>query len=127
MSGANIVGLRPDPNDSVNEDLIEEPVLATPGFDDEAMADEPTGRAIPLVLAAVAIAWLGFVGWTAWTSLGGRAPTLPELATLVATACAPLALLGIVALLLLRTSRSETGRYLDASAQLRAESRALET
>lgn len=126
MSGANIVGLRPDPNDSVNEDLIEEAGLAAPTPDDELMPDAAAGRIFPIVLAVVAIAWLGLVAWTVGTSLGGRAPTLPELATLVAAACAPLALLGILALLLLRTSRSETRRYLDASARLRAESRALE-
>lgn len=125
MSGANIVGLRPDPSDGAIEDMREE--LVRDAWDaGDAAAAEKGSRLVPILLGLAGLAWLGAVGWASAPTIaaGGMRPS--DMLTLIAVASAPLALLGVVALLFLRTSRSETRRYLDASAQLRAESRALE-
>jgi predicted transcriptional regulator len=126
MSGGKIVGFRPNSNDDVIETMTEEPQRDA-WYTDDAQ-DEPSAgsRAIPILLGLLGAAWLGLVGWASAPALAAGTMGRVEILTTIAIATAPLALLGVVALLLFRTSRSETRRYLDAAARLRAESVALE-
>jgi hypothetical protein len=83
-----------------------------------------TSYAWPVLLVTLLIGWTGFFGWahrselTILTSESGVA--------LISQWALPSMLIGIVWLLVLRSSRSETNRFADAATKLRNESDALQ-
>lgn len=90
---------------------------------DPALNDKP-GR-IGWALLCVAIGWIGFAGWAVITS-GDLALGPIGWAQSFITLTTPLILLGIIYLLLARSSRSESRRYLDTARALRTEADLLE-
>lgn len=120
MSGAKIVGLRPEHE----EDLMFEEIVPVPA---DADAEEPGPRsrgtiAASILLTIAAIAWIAFVVW----SIVARQDAFANLAMIIGAASAPLAVLGIVGLLGLRTSRRESRRFLSTAQAMRSESARLE-
>lgn len=134
MSGANIVGLRPDQQHEEQQDdrVIEVADSAAhdagPGHDADAMAADapPPGRGAAMLTGALALGWLGFAGWSAAPRLSAGGLTPADLAGLIALWSAPLALLGVLFLALLRTSRAESLRFADTARRMRAEAAALD-
>jgi ABC-type transporter Mla subunit MlaD len=122
MTGGNIVGLRPEPQ---QEELIEEPVAPNvPDPDYEATVERGAlDRLLPMLLGLVGLVWVGFVVWSVTTWQDAFA----NLAMIIGAASAPLALLGILSLLALRTSRREAHRFLATAQGMRAESVRLES
>lgn len=120
MSGAKIVGLRPEHE----EELMLEDMTPVPA---ESDAGEPAPRsrgtiAASVLLALVAIAWIAFVVW----SIAARQDAFANLAMIIGAASAPLAVLGVIGLLILRTSRRESRRFLSTAHAMRSESALLE-
>ncbi|NNM75427.1 hypothetical protein HJG53_00695 [Sphingomonas sp. ID1715] len=120
MTGGNIVGLRPEPQD----DLIEEDVTV---LVPEPVFEEPPARRagewiVPVLLALAAVAWISFVVW----SIAARQDAFANLAMIIGAASAPLAVLGVVGVLALRTSRREAQRFLSTAQGMRSESVRLE-
>lgn len=126
MSGGKIVGFRPNSSDELIETMTEEPQRDAWYTDDAQDEPQAGSRAVLILLGLLALAWLGLVGWAAAPMFAAGMPARADVLAIVAAATAPLSLLGVIALLVFRTSRSETRRYLDAAARLRAESAALE-
>ncbi len=116
--GQRVVGLHADQHDELILEAPADPVAGAEQFSEPA-PDRPIAA---IVLAVLAVGWLGFVAWAVATQ-GSGAGQLLALAVAVA---APLALLGVVALLALRTSRTEARRFLATSHGMRTESSRLE-
>jgi hypothetical protein len=115
-----VVGLHADRDDALTLSPEE---AAEPGVAEDA--PEPR-RSFPyalVVLAILAVAWVALV--VVSMDRGSSGPPL-MLAIFNDLIAAPLALLGVIALLLLRTSRSESRRFLASSEGMRAESVRLE-
>ena len=121
MTGANIVGFRPEPQD----ELIEENVAPdAPEADYDALTDRSAwDRLLPVLLGTAALVWIGFVTW----AIAAQADAFANLAMIIGAASAPLALLGILGLLALRTSRREAHRFLATAQGMRFESARLES
>ena len=81
-------------------------------------------RAIPALLALLAIGWTGFA-LAAATGGFARGPALADWPLLIATIAMPLTLLAVLWMLLLRSSRSEQGRFARVATALREENMAL--
>ncbi|TMJ12231.1 MAG: hypothetical protein E6G94_14285 [Alphaproteobacteria bacterium] len=77
------------------------------------------------LLILLAIAWIGAAGWSVWQS--NPVPTLPNIVGWIAGFSAPLVLLALLWVAFGRSSRRETERFTEAVAQMRNESRALES
>ena len=82
-------------------------------------------RRIRVILILIAAGWLGFAAW-AFVTGGGLHAQPAAWAGTIATNLTPLALIGIVYLVILRGSRNESRRYLDAARILRGETEHLE-
>lgn len=105
--------------------LLEQAVMDSAEDDD---APEGAGRSVQTIrvaLALVAVLWLGFCGW-AFFSVSTGLPSPYALPGLVATAVVPLVMLGVLYLLLVRNSRTESRRYLETAHALRVEADMLE-
>jgi hypothetical protein len=116
--GENVVGLHADQD----EELILETRAEAEPWSTPAELPEPA-REAPILAVALVILATAWIGAVVWAVLTGATPTLLTIASAVA---APLALIGVVALLALRTSRTESRRFLSTSAGMRAESALLE-
>ena len=96
----------------------------------EHLEDDVAGTHDRRPLIAGVIAVITAIGWLVLIvmSHGGLSAgsTLSDIATMIRDASAPLALIGVVYLLVVRTSRSETSRFGRISAGLRAERSRLE-
>jgi len=98
-------------------------VMADATIDDEASpSPTKTGGLTMGLLATVSMAWMGGMIWLARDALNDPA-ALPAIAAGVLGG--PIAA-GLVALLLLRTSRAEGRRFVDAAAAMRAEAALLD-
>jgi predicted nucleic acid-binding Zn-ribbon protein len=119
MTGAKIVGLRPDHEDEL---ILEETPVYADADADEPVRDSGGGWIVPVLLGLTAVAWIAFVTWAV---LAGPA-AYANLAMIIGAASAPLALIGVVGVLALRTSRRESQRFLSTAQGMRAESSRLE-
>ncbi|WP_340264404.1 coiled-coil domain-containing protein [Sphingobium mellinum] len=90
-----------------------------------AESGERAARRTQFAFAAAAALWLGFAAW-ATVSAGQWRAGPAAWPGLVATMLVPVVLLGVCYLLLARTSRSESRRYLDTARALRAEAEMLD-
>jgi hypothetical protein len=107
--------------------LLDQAVLDITEADDEAV--DAAMRSIGgtrIVLAVLSLVWIAFCGW-AMFGAGQPLPAPAALPALVATLLVPLIMLAVGYLLLVRNSRTESGRYLDTSRALRIEADLLET
>ena len=86
---------------------------------------ERAARRTQWAFAAAALLWLGFAAW-ATISAGQWRAGPAAWPGLVATLLVPIVLLGVCYLLLARTSRSESRRYMDTARALRTEAELLE-
>jgi predicted transcriptional regulator len=91
----------------------------------DAEGGERAARRTQFAFAALALLWLAFAGWATVTSGQWRAGPAAW-PGLVATLLVPIVLLGVCYLLLARTSRTESRRYLDTARALRSEAELLE-
>ncbi|MDO7833595.1 hypothetical protein Q4610_00920 [Sphingobium sp. HBC34] len=115
-------------NESQMDDilLLKQAVLDIDEQDDPADgAGEKLVRRVRIALCALAVGWVGFAGWAMIVSGDLRAGP-SAWANAVVTLTAPLILLGLVYLLLVRNSRTESRRYLDTARALRTEADLLE-
>jgi hypothetical protein len=81
-------------------------------------------RTLPALLVLLAIGWTGFA-LAAATEGFARGPALADWPLLIATIAMPLTLLAVLWMILLRSSRSEQGRFARVAAALREENMAL--
>ncbi|MBH1999062.1 MAG: hypothetical protein I8H96_07950 [Sphingomonadaceae bacterium] len=96
---------------------------------DEPVSDDGVGDAgikrIRIGLSLLAIGWIGFAGWATFQSDDlSAAPA--AIAGTIATLLVPLVLIGVIYILLVRNSQSESRRYLDTARALRTEADLLE-
>jgi predicted nucleic acid-binding Zn-ribbon protein len=119
MTGAKIVGLRPDHEDEL---ILEETPVYADTETDEPLPKSSGGRIVPVLLGLTAVAWIVFVAWAVIAGPDAYA----NLAMIIGAASAPLALIGVVGMLALRTSRREAARFLSTAQGMRAESSRLE-
>lgn len=118
IGGQNVVGLRPDQEDEL---ILEVEASAEPVHTaDEPLDGSPQRPIAAILLGLLAAAWVGVAAWVLATDLDDR------LLLAGAAVAAPLALLGVLALLMLRTSRTEQRRFLATSEGMRTESARLE-
>ncbi|WP_230281295.1 hypothetical protein [Croceicoccus sp. Ery15] len=104
-------------------ELTEDMAYAEPAF--EAEAPRRAGWIVPVIAVLALAAWTGVFAYAQW--LGGTVPgDIPAWTTLIAQWSMPAALIVALWMLALRHSRAEAGRFADAAASLRNESRALE-
>ena len=96
--------------------------------DAEDAEDAPSpawhGRIVPVLLVLLAIGWTGFA-LAAATGGFARAPALADWPLLIATIAMPLTLLAVLWMILLRSGRSEQGRFARVATALREENMAL--
>lgn len=98
--------------------------------DTETIEDVPPApsawreRAVPTLLALLAIGWTGFALAVA-TDGFSRGPALADWPALVATIAMPLTLLAVLWMVLMRSGRSEQARFTRITAALREENLAL--
>ncbi|MCI4589554.1 hypothetical protein MOK15_05540 [Sphingobium sp. BYY-5] len=105
--------------------LLKQAVLDIDENDPADNGGEGWVKKLRIALLLPALAWIGFVGWAFATS--GDMQTGPSAwAGAIATLVAPLILLGMIYLLLVRNSRTESRRYLDTARALRMETDLLE-
>lgn len=88
-------------------------------------AGEKLVRRVRIALSVLALAWVGFAGWAMIASGDLRAGP-SAWANAFVTLTVPLILFGLVYLLLVRNSRTESRRYLDTARALRTEADLLE-
>ena len=94
---------------------------------DDAEDAPPPGwhdRTLPALLVLLAIGWTGFA-LAAATEGFARGPALADWPLLIATIAMPLTLLAVLWMILLRSSRSEQGRFARVAMALREENMAL--
>lgn len=112
----------PQADDSL---LLKQAVEDLEAESEAAEQSERTARRTQIVFGVAAAAWLAFAGWA--TASSGQWQAGPAAwPALVATILVPVVLIGVSYLLLARTSRSESRRYLDTARALRAEAELLE-
>ena len=87
---------------------------------DPQIGADPVTRRARIILGLLAAGWLGFAGWALGSS-GALAAGPAAWANAVVTLMIPLILLGVGYLLIVRNSRTEARRYLDAARALRTE------
>lgn len=106
--------------------LLDQAVQEITNVDDE-MADTAMRsiRRTRIAIIGIGLAWLAFCGWAMFGG-GQSMPAPAALPALVATLFVPLIMLAVAYLLLVRNSRTESGRYLDTSRTLRNEAELLE-
>ena len=105
--------------------LLKQAVLDIEDNDAGEGADDGWVKRLRIALVLLAVGWVGFAVWAMISS--GDLRTGPSAwAGAVATVTVPLALLGILYLLLVRNSRTESRRYLDTARALRTEADLLE-
>ncbi|QGP80836.1 hypothetical protein [Sphingobium sp. CAP-1] len=115
-------------NESQTDDilLLKQAVLDIDEQDDAAGgASEKMVRRVRVALVLLAVGWTGFALWAMIVSGDLRAGP-SAWANAVVTLTAPLILLGLIYLLLVRNSRTESRRYLDTARALRTEADLLE-
>ncbi|WP_336972421.1 hypothetical protein [Sphingobium aromaticiconvertens] len=106
--------------------LLDQAVLEITEADDEAL--DGAMRSIQrtrVTLSVIGLAWVAFCGWAMYGA-GQPLPAPTALPAMVATLFVPLIMLAVAYLLLVRNSRTESGRYLDTSRALRVEADLLE-
>lgn len=112
----------PQPDDVL---LLKQAVLDLEEESAAAEDGERTIRGTQITFLAGGLLWLGFALWaTIWSEQWGQGPAAWP--GLVATILIPLTLLGVCYLLLMRSSRAESRRYLDTARALRTEAELLE-
>ncbi|HAF40710.1 MAG TPA: hypothetical protein DCG90_02930 [Sphingobium sp.] len=104
---------------------LKQPVLDLDEDDSSAGITENWVKRTRMVLGLVALAWMAFTLWALIVSGDLRAGPAAWPGA-VATLAVPLILLGTLYLLLMRSSRSESRRYLDTARALRIEADLLE-
>jgi hypothetical protein len=104
---------------------LKQPVLDLDEDDSSAGITENWVKRIRMVLGLVALAWMAFTLWALIVS-GDLRDGPVAWPGAVATLAVPLILLGTLYLLLMRSSRSESRRYLDTARALRIEADLLE-
>ncbi|WIW89366.1 hypothetical protein K3M67_05195 [Sphingobium sp. V4] len=104
---------------------LKQPVLDLDEDDSSAGITENWVKRIRMVLGLVALAWMAFTLWALIVS-GDLRDGPAAWPGAVATLAVPLILLGTLYLLLMRSSRSESRRYLDTARALRIEADLLE-
>ncbi|MEC3949530.1 hypothetical protein [Sphingobium sp. HWE2-09] len=106
--------------------LLQQAVLDIDDGDPAEGIGDDRLKSLRWALLALGIGWVGFAGWAMVASgdiaNGGPSAWTDGVVTLVS----PLILLGVVYLLLVRNSRSESRRYLDTARALRTEADLLE-
>ena len=80
---------------------------------------------VRITLTVAALGWIGFAGW-AMSASGDLRAGSSAWASAIATLLVPLTLLALTYLLLMRSSRTESRRYLDTARALRTEADLLE-
>ncbi|EXS68896.1 hypothetical protein [Sphingobium sp. Ant17] len=80
---------------------------------------------VRITLTVAALGWIGFAGW-AMSASGDLRAGPSAWASAIATLLVPLTLLALTYLLLMRSSRTESRRYLDTARALRTEADLLE-
>ena len=109
-----------------DEALLLEQVVEDADTDDEAVERrDPFDRRTQAIFGLAALLWLGFAGWATISTHQWQAgpAAWPGLVT---TMLLPVVGLGVCYLLLARTSRAESRRYLDAARVLHTEAEQLE-
>lgn len=120
MTGAKIVGLRPEPEEEL---ILEEAPVYAEADADVSVPSGSGGWIVPVLLSLAAVAWIAFVAWAVVAGPDAYA----NLAMIIGAASAPLALIGVLGVLALRTSRKESQRFLSTAQGMRAESTRLES
>lgn len=92
-------------------------------YEDEA-APMRSGWLVPAFAGLAIAGWTGFFGWAHRAALGGVTPL--EAIDLIGSWAPPVIVIALVWLIAMRTSRRETGRFVEAAQVLRSESEQLE-
>ncbi|MDX3900183.1 MAG: hypothetical protein QHC40_06700 [Sphingobium sp.] len=131
MTGGKIVEFWRNEDAATADPAREEEVLlleeSVPDLDDGDEADRVMRslRRTRILLGGAALLWIAFSGW-AMFGHGQPLPAPAAFPSIVATILVPLILIGVGYLLLVRNSRTESGRYLDTARALRTEADLLE-
>ncbi len=134
--GSTVIGPWPTKQSAAASDadrhILDSALIETAGdteyghdaFDEDGLASSssPWRYRIALFLCiTAAIAWIGIGGFVQYTDLEGRAPQLDDITRFIAMISAPLALIGVIWVLALRTSKSESRRFSKTIDDLRTE------
>ncbi|HEV2080014.1 MAG TPA: hypothetical protein VGR19_09010 [Allosphingosinicella sp.] len=129
MMGAQRADSANSQPDTGTDTLTELDWLGPPAAEEWSEPESPPmsrgAKSLGVLLALLALGWIGFAGWTLWRA--SPVPTPLEIAIGIALVSAPLILIGLVWLIFGKTTRRETERFTRAVNAMRSESTALET